>query len=56
MSQFPDFDDQVGCVISGSENAKAYGVNGIGTGRMPAFGALLSEEQIELIVAYTRGL
>ena len=56
VSQFPDFDDQVNFIISGSENAKAYGVNGIGTGRMPAFGALLSEEQIELIVAYTRGL
>ncbi len=56
VTQFPDMADQVKFVISGSENAKGYGTNGIGTGRMPSFGALLSERQIELIVAYTRGL
>jgi mono/diheme cytochrome c family protein len=54
--QFPHLDDQIAFIISGSENAVGYGVNGIGTGRMPGFGNLLSEEQIELIVQYERSL
>jgi mono/diheme cytochrome c family protein len=54
--QFPNIDDQVTFVITGTENAKRYGVNGIGSGRMPAFGLILSESQIELIVKYERTL
>ncbi len=54
--QFPDIGDQITFVIDGSENAKKFGVNGLGSGRMPAFGKVLSERQIELIVMYERTL
>jgi mono/diheme cytochrome c family protein len=53
---FVDMSDQVAFVIEGSENAKQYGVNGLGSGRMPAFGKVLSERHIELIVMYERTL
>lgn len=54
--QFPNHLDQIAFVVEGSVNAKGYGVNGIGTGRMPGFGNVLSADQIELIVAYERTL
>ena len=54
--QFPEMEDQVTFVIEGSEDAKQYGVNGLGTGRMPSFGGILSQSQIELIVTYERTL
>jgi mono/diheme cytochrome c family protein len=54
--QFPDFVDHADFIQDGSENAVAYGVNGIGTGRMPAFGTSLSREDIELIALYERTL
>jgi mono/diheme cytochrome c family protein len=54
--QFPEVEDQVTFVIEGSEDAKQYGVNGLGTGRMPSFGGILSQRQIELIVMYERTL
>ena len=56
VSQFPDFDEHVGFVIGGSTDGKRFGINGLGTGRMPAFGLILSETQIELIVKYERTL
>ena len=33
-----------------------YGLNGQGTGRMPGFGALLTDEQITAVVEYVRSL
>ena len=39
----------------GSEAQTPYGLNGFGSGRMPAFGALLSEADLELLAAYLRG-
>jgi mono/diheme cytochrome c family protein len=54
--QFPNIEDHLNFIISGSENAVGYGVNGIGTGRMPAFGNLLSKDQLTLIVKYERSL
>jgi mono/diheme cytochrome c family protein len=39
----------------GSEAQTPYGLNGFGSGRMPAFGAILSEADIELLAAYLRG-
>ena len=54
--QFPDIQDQIAFVMAGSDNAVKYGVNGIGTGRMPGFGAVLSATDIELIVKYERSL
>jgi mono/diheme cytochrome c family protein len=54
--QFPEMLDQVKLVIEGSDNGEGYGVNGLGSGRMPSFGQILSERQIELIVMYERTL
>jgi len=54
--QFPSLQDHVAFVISGSEDSKRFGVNGLGSGRMPAFGLILSETQIELIALYERTL
>jgi len=54
--QFPNIEDQIGFVMSGTDNAVKYGVNGIGTGRMPGFGQVLSQTDIELIVKYERSL
>lgn len=54
--QFPDIDDHLKFIVQGSEGAKKYGINGLGTGRMPAFGKILSDNQIELIVKYERTL
>jgi mono/diheme cytochrome c family protein len=56
LVQFPDIDDQISFIITGSQNAVGYGVNGIGRGWMPGFGNVLSAEQIELIVEYERTL
>jgi mono/diheme cytochrome c family protein len=54
--QFPNIQDQIAFVMSGSDNAIKYGVNGIGTGRMPGFGQVLSATDLELIVKYERSL
>lgn len=54
--QFPDAAAQLAFIIKGSENGKQYGVNGIGRGWMPGFGALLSEEDIMAIIAFERSL
>ena len=65
LRQFVDAQSQVSFVTQGSQYQKPYGVRGIGSGRMPAFGqwdtastepGLLSAEQIEQIVAYERSL
>jgi mono/diheme cytochrome c family protein len=43
-------------VTTGSDFQKAYGTQGIGSGRMPGFGQLLTARQIDEIVLYERGL
>ena len=43
-------------VTNGSEFQKTYGVQGIGSGRMPGFGQMLTARQIDEIVIYERGL
>jgi len=55
-SQFPDLDEQVAFVVTGSDNGVRYGINGLGSGRMPGFGQVLSATDIELIVKYERSL
>lgn len=42
-------------LIKGSEAQQPYGLNGFGSGRMPAFGALLSADDIALLARYLRG-
>jgi mono/diheme cytochrome c family protein len=43
-------------VTVGSDFQKPYGTQGIGSGRMPGFGSLLTSRQIDEIVLYERGL
>ena len=42
-------------LINGSESETPYGLNGFGSGRMPAFGAILAQSDIELLATYLRG-
>ncbi len=42
-------------LIRGSQPETPYGINGFGSGRMPAFGASLSMDDIELLARYLRG-
>ena len=43
-------------IKTGSVLGAKYGLQGQGSGRMPGFGALLTDEQIEAIVEYVRSL
>jgi mono/diheme cytochrome c family protein len=55
-AHFPNRDELVEFIINGSENGVGYGEQGQGSGKMPAFGAMLTEEQISEIVDYVRSL
>ncbi len=48
------FDAQVAFVSDGSIPFKGYGNGGIGSGRMPGFGKMLTADQIKEIVRYER--
>lgn len=48
-------DDMVDFIVKGSEIGVPYGVNGQGNGRMPGFGAVLTEDDIRLIIQYLQG-
>lgn len=54
--QFPAVEDHVEFITVGSDFGILYGVNGQGSGRMPGFGAMLTDAQIRAIVEYERGL
>ncbi len=57
LVQFPDAQDHIDFIINGAEASAEYGINGIsGVGGMPGFGAVLSQEDIELIVKYERSM
>jgi mono/diheme cytochrome c family protein len=43
-------------IKGGSELGKKYGQQGQGSGRMPAFGLVLTDEQIASVIDYVRGL
>ena len=45
---------QIAFVTSGSVANAPYGNNGVGTGRMPGFGNMLTKQQIAAIVGYER--
>lgn len=47
-------ENQAEFLRTGSERNVPYGVGGIGSGRMPGFGGILSDEMIDEIVAYER--
>jgi len=42
-------------IINGSEAQTPYGLNGFGSGRMPGFGAILDQGDIELLARFLRG-
>ncbi len=54
--QFDVVEDHVKFIVTGTDIAAPYGVNGIGTGRMPGFGTSLSADDIRLIALYERTL
>jgi mono/diheme cytochrome c family protein len=58
--QFPGgatgFQSQVDFVCEGSVRGQLYGVHGQGSGRMPGFCDMLTDEQIRAIVEYERNL
>ena len=55
-AHFPNTEDMIDFVREGSVNGAGFGRQGQGSGKMPAFGALLTDEQIEAVVEYVRGL
>ena len=52
--QFLTVEDLADFLVTGPRANKPYGVNGVGTGRMPAFGKTLSREDLELLAQYLR--
>ena len=54
--QFPNKEDMIAFLKAGSELGKRYGEQGQGSGRMPAFGQIYTDEQIRQIVEYVRSL
>jgi mono/diheme cytochrome c family protein len=54
--QFKERADFIDFIINGSVNGKGYGVNGVGGGKMPGFGAVLPQSDIELVIDYLRGM
>jgi mono/diheme cytochrome c family protein len=56
-AHFDSEQDMIDAIKAGSELGKRFGApTGQGTGRMPAFGNLLTDAQIKQIVEYVRGL
>lgn len=55
-THFPTEADMISFIKSGSTNGKKYGMQGQGSGRMPGFGHMLTDEQIKAIVEYVRSL
>ncbi len=55
-ANFPQEQDQINFIKKGSVLGAKYGLQSQGSGRMPGFGNLLTNEQIKLIVEYERSL
>ena len=55
-SHFASEEDMVNFIKNGSEFGRQYGINGQGSGRMPGFGSMLTDEQIRAVVEYVRSL
>ena len=55
-SHFPNESDMIAFIKNGSQMGKKYGMQGQGSGRMPGFGHLLTDEQVKAVVEYVRGL
>ncbi|HAP76334.1 MAG TPA: hypothetical protein DCR14_09650 [Acidimicrobiaceae bacterium] len=48
--------DMISFIKAGSKNGFRYGLQGQGSGKMPGFGHMLTDEQIKAIVEYVRSL
>lgn len=55
-AHFTDENAVIEFIKTGSEDGARYGLQGQGSGRMPGFGAMLTDEQIQHIVEYVRSL
>ncbi len=55
-AHFPNESEMVSFIENGSVFGQRYGRQGQGSGRMPGFGSLLTDEQIQAIVEYVRSL
>ena len=55
-THFPSDQDMISFIKAGSRNGAKYGLQGQGSGRMPGFGHVLSDEQITALVEYVRSL
>ena len=55
-THFASEDEMVSFIENGSVNGKVFGRGGQGSGRMPGFGSMLTDEQIRAIVEYVRSL
>lgn len=56
ITHFPQKQAMIDFIKNGSVDGAKYGVQGQGSGKMPAFGHLLTDEQINAIVDYVRTL
>jgi mono/diheme cytochrome c family protein len=56
VKHFPNETDMINFIKAGSEMGKRYGTQGQGSGRMPGFGSVLTDEQIKAVVEYVRSL
>lgn len=54
--QFTNVSDNEAFICTGSELGKKYGAQGQGSGRMPGFCGLLTDDQRKAVVEYIRGL
>ena len=55
-AKFPQTADLREFVFTGSTNGVGYAPQSQGSGRMPGFGAMLTDEQLDAIIEYIRGL
>lgn len=55
-STFANESDMIDFIRQGSQMGARYGIQGQGSGRMPGFGNMLTDQQIKAIVEYVRSL
>ena len=55
-AHFPNTEEMIDFVANGSENGVGYAEQGQGSGKMPAFGAMLTDDQLAAVVDYVRSL
>ena len=55
-AHFPNESDMIDFIANGSTLGAKYGIAAQGSGRMPGFGSMLTDEQIQAIVEYVRSL